>query len=75
MTISTFANQHQQNVNWGHVAVRRAYRERKRIEAQDRQARFDSEVAKVQREQNCGPRDARYVVNARRRHERRVGSR
>jgi hypothetical protein len=75
VTISSFATEHRQMQDWTHVSVRRAYREHKRHEAEVRQAAFDAEVAKVMREQNCGPVDARHVVNARRHHEQRLSAR
>ncbi|MCW2901852.1 MAG: hypothetical protein JWO67_4117, partial [Streptosporangiaceae bacterium] len=48
---------------------------RRRGEAEERQAAFDAEVAKVAREQNCLPETARDVVRARRRVELRRAAR
>jgi hypothetical protein len=75
MTISAFADQHRQNDTWQHAPVRRAYRERKRHEAEARQVAFDADVARVMREQNCSETTARDVVRARRRFDHRIEQR
>jgi hypothetical protein len=48
---------------------------RRREEAQERQERFDAEVVRKARNQNCGLIDARSVVNALRRIEYRMAQR
>lgn len=75
MTISAFANQVKAAGLDGYGSIRAQYRDRKFQAAEERQAAFDAEVAKVAREQNCHPKDARHVVNARRRHEHRLAQR
>jgi hypothetical protein len=75
MTISAFAEEHRQMDDWLRVPVRRAYREQKRLEAGERQAAFDAEVAKVAYEQNCEPETARDIVRGRRRFEHRRAAR
>lgn len=56
MTISDFANEHRQMDDWLHVPVRRAYREQKRREAENRQATYAALVAN-------GPDDVRQYRN------------
>lgn len=75
MTISAFARGHRQMDDWLRVPVRVAYRERRRAEAEERQAAFDADVARVAREQNVDVLTARDVVRARRRFEHRRAER
>lgn len=78
MTISDFANAQRYDTDgWsGHGRpTRQQYREKKRHEAEERQAAFDREVRDVAQQQNCHPNDARYVVNVHRRLEHRLASR
>lgn len=78
MTISEFAQANGYADDgwsgWG-TPTRRRYRARQRLAAQERQAAFDADVARVAREQNVSVETARDVVMARRRFEQRRDAR
>lgn len=75
MTISAFVREDHSGTSWASSSTpkRRLYREAKRLEAQERQAAFDAEVARTAGEQNCLLEVARDVVRSRRRFEHRTG--